>query len=149
RGCADRPTGGRVVSLQSCRSQQSLDLFLQALRGCGRRVARNHPALTVDQELSEIPFDGRTEQTRLLFLEIVVERMRVKTVDVDIGQHWESNVVCALAEIGDLLRVAGLLATELVAGKAEHAETARRELAMQRLESLILRREAAFARGVD
>src|SRR6185437_7282675 len=59
------------------------------------------------------------------------------------------HLVFSFAEFGDLLGIARLLRAELVAGKAEHGKAARRKLAMERLQPLILRGEAAFARGVD
>src|SRR5690348_5744426 len=112
-------------------------------------MPRNHPARTVDQEFGEIPFDRRAQQARLFSLEIVVERMRMDAVDVDLFEHGKTDVILAFAEIRDVPRIAWLLGAKLVAGKAEHGEAARRQLAMQRLQPLILRGEATFARRVD
>src|SRR5581483_3036829 len=75
--------------------------------------------------------------------------MDAKAVDLDLLEHRESHAVFAFAELGDLVRIARLLRAELVAGKTEHGKAARGEFAMQRFETLILRGEAAFARGVD
>src|SRR4051794_15008520 len=75
--------------------------------------------------------------------------MRVAAVDVDLLEQGKSDVVIGRAERLDLARRSRLLRTELVAGKAEHREAARTEIAMQILQPAILRREAAFARGVD
>src|SRR6478672_2293770 len=75
--------------------------------------------------------------------------MRIAAVDVDLLEQGKADLIFAVAELGDLFGVARLLAAELVAGKAEHGKAARRQLAVQRLQPLILRGEAAFARGVD
>src|SRR5258707_1199445 len=64
------------------------------------------------------------------------------------GQRIAEAVLCISRRDAEP-RVARLLATELVAGKTKHGEAARRQLAMQHLQPLILRGETAFARGVD
>src|SRR5579864_4059668 len=74
--------------------------------------------------------------------------MTIRAIDLELGTQWESHLVSALAEGGNLGLASRLLARELVAGKADDREALGRELAMQRLESAILRREAAAARHV-
>src|SRR6187431_39881 len=75
--------------------------------------------------------------------------MRLAAVDVDLGEHRERYVILGLAELSDLFGVARLLPAELVAGKTEHRKTTRRKFTLQLLESPVLRREPAGARGVD
>src|SRR5947199_6120551 len=75
--------------------------------------------------------------------------MRLGAVDVDLLEQREGDLVIGRAERLDLARLPRLLRAELVAGKAEHRKAARRQIAIEILQAAILRREAAFARGVD
>src|SRR6185295_8029814 len=77
------------------------------------------------------------------------QRVLVAAVDVDLGEHRKGDGILARTKLLDLFRVARFLTAELVAGKSEHREAAGTERLMQRLEALILRGEAAGARGVD
>ena len=61
------------------------------------------------------------------------QRARLGAVDVDLGEQRERDVVGQLAEAGDFRGVARFLPAELVAGKAEHDEAARAEVAIERL----------------
>src|SRR5947209_9519125 len=112
-------------------------------------MPRDDLAGTIDQEFGEIPFDGWTEQAEFLVLQVFEQRMRAIAIDVDLDKHRKRDPIVACAELLDLRRVARLLAAELVARKAEHCKAARRELAMQLFEALVLRREPAGAPGVD
>src|ERR1700733_1334780 len=75
--------------------------------------------------------------------------MRAAALDFDLGKQRKADGIIGGAELFDLRGVAGFLASELVAGKAEHRKAARTKRALQRLEALILRRESAGARGID
>src|SRR6266852_435991 len=75
--------------------------------------------------------------------------MSVAAIDVDLGKHWKGDGIIFSAELLDLFGVAGLLVSELVAWKSENREAARGEPLMQRLQTPVLRREPASARGVD
>ena len=59
-----------------------------------------------------------------------------------------ADPVVELAELCDLVFRARFLRAELIAGKAEHFEAARVHFFVERLEPLVLRREAALARDV-
>ena len=74
--------------------------------------------------------------------------MRFVPVHVDLAEEREADVVVRRAERTNLVRIARLLATELVAREAENGEAALHVLTMQRFETLVLRREAALARRV-
>src|SRR3954452_4155680 len=104
---------------------------------------------SIDQEFGEIPLDRRSQQARLLALQELVQQMRVRAVDVDLRKQWEGHIVLAGAERADLGRGAGLLGAELVTGKSEHGKAPGREVAVQRLEPALLRREPAGAGGID
>ena len=62
-------------------------------------------------------------------LQRLEQRVRVRAVDLDLGEHREGHVVVGGAELLDFGLVAGLLMAELVAGEAEHGEAALRESA--------------------
>src|SRR4029077_10284320 len=70
-------------------------------------------------------------------------------VDVDLGEERKRHAVVELAELCDLLLAAGFLRAELIAWKAEDLEAARLQFFIQRLESFVLRGEAAFARDIN
>src|SRR5690606_14238733 len=70
-------------------------------------------------------------------------------VDVDLGEHRERHPVVALAELRDLLLVAGLLVAELVAREAEDDQALLAIGVLQLLQALVLRGEPALAGGVD
>src|SRR5205823_2976028 len=130
-------------------SQQLLDVAGYRLRLDLRRVALDDVALAIDEKLGEIPLDRfRAQQARLRLLEILVERRRSRTVHIDLREEREGHAIVEIAELRDLGFVAGLLRAELVAGKSENLQSTRMELLVQRLESLVLRREAALARDV-
>src|SRR6516225_1450890 len=112
-------------------------------------MPRHHLAGAIDQEFGEIPFDRRSKQAGFLPLQIIVQRMRSRAVDVDFGKHRKAHVKIAGAELFDRSGITRFLRTELIAGKAEHGKAARGELAMQRFQPLILRGEAALACRVD
>ena len=74
--------------------------------------------------------------------------MGVRAVHLDLREHRERHVVLRRAERLDLALVAGLLVAELVARETEHLEALRMELAVESLETGVLRREAALRRDV-
>src|SRR6185295_10218427 len=131
------------------RSQQGLYLSCQTLRPHGRSVASRHPARPVNQELREIPFDRGAEQAEFFVRQMTVQRMGLAAIDVDLGEHREGHGILRFAELRNLRSVTGFLRAELVAGKTEHGKAAVRILLMQLLQTLVLRRETAGARGVD
>src|SRR5258706_2151499 len=67
----------------------------------------------------------------------------------DLREHRKGHVVGELAEGGDLFTGAGLLLAEIVARKPEDGKPLVLQLAMQLLETFVLRRVAAIARDVD
>src|SRR5450631_1210940 len=112
-------------------------------------MPRHHLAGVIDQEFGKIPFDRGAEQPGLRILQIVEQRVRVATIDVDLGKHRKGDGIIAGAELLDLRGVTGFLAPELVTRKPENGKAARVERLMQRLEALVLRGKSARARGVD
>src|SRR5581483_518876 len=135
--------------LRLCRSHQRLDFLFERRRRGRRRMPRDHPARTIDQEFGEIPFDRGAEQSGFLVAQILIQRMGIGAIDVDLLEHRKTDGVVALAKLLDFGGAAGFLAAELVAGKTEYRKASRAIGLLQRLETLILWGEAAGARGVD
>ena len=82
-------------------------------------------------------------------LSVLKQRMGVRAVDLDLGEHRERHVVLLGAELADCSLVARLLMAELVARETEHGEAARAKAPVQRFEARVLRGEAALARDID
>ena len=115
-----------------------------------RGIARDHPALAVDQKLGEIPLDAfGAEHAGRGSLEEGEDRMRVFAIDIHLGEHREADIVVEAAEFADGSLVARFLRAELVAGKAQHGQSALAILPPQGFEARILRREAAAAGDID
>lgn len=90
-----------------------------------RRVAVDNLSVTVNEERSEVPFDGFSEEdTRLFMLQISPNRRGVVTVDFDFLHDGELNTVFLGSEFADFTFGAGLLSTELVAREGEDSESA-------------------------
>src|SRR5579862_75334 len=133
-----------------CESKRLRDVGLERFGRIVRREARDDAAVAIDEEFREVPLDRLgAEKSRLLVLEITIKRRGAVAIDVDLREHRKRHVVVRLAERRDLLFVARFLSAELVAGKAEHFQALVAILAVEPLEALVLRRESAFARGVD
>ena len=118
--------------------------------GSSATIGLNRAALRVDEELLEVPADvavvavGVGDRRQLL-----VDRVPAGAVDLDLLEHRERHAVARRAERGDLLGAARLLAAELVAREAEHAEAAVAVGLLELLEPGVLRGQPALRRHVD
>ncbi len=133
-------------------------LFLQSRRHItldrlwlvARRIAVENCAVGTDKELGEVPLDRlSTEDPGLLRLQVFVERVRVLAVHLDLCEHRKADAVVPSTELLDLDLTTRLLLSELITGKTEHHESPVLEFVVERLQSCVLRREAALARDVD
>ena len=129
-------------------------------------------AVSVDDELREVPFDlgvllevlvlGLQERVHLesggafaeafealLLFEEGVEGKFVLAVDVGLLHLRELGLIAHAAERGDLLVGAGRLVHELVAGDVDDFKALVVVLLVHRLDGLVLRGEAAAGGGVD
>jgi KUP system potassium uptake protein len=114
------------------------------------RVALQHPALAIDQELGEVPLDRlAAKQAGLFRLEVLVHRRRIVAIHVDFREQRKRHAVVDLAELRDLVLGPGFLRTELVARESQHFESLGVIFLVERFEALVLRREAALAGRVD
>src|SRR4051794_35628638 len=114
--------------------------------GVDHRAEADRLTARRDEELLEVPADvsrvpvGRVRRVD----ELLVERVATVAVHLDLLGHREGDAVRRRAERLDLVRGAGLLLAELVAGDAEHAEPAVLVLLVDLLEARVLRREPAL-----
>ena len=119
----------------------------------GRRPSLDNLSLLVDQKLLKVPLDSlQVHQSWLLSLHPLPKWIRAITIDLGLSEDWEGNSVVQLAELGDLVIAAWLLASELVAWEAEDLKLSRIllvELFVEGLEAAVLWGEAAFGGGVD
>src|SRR5579864_2473056 len=131
-------------------SQHLFDRFLDVFGLGHRREAIDDLAASVDEELGEIPLNVLgAENAGLLVLEILVERVCLRSVDIYLVEHRKAHAVVHLAERADLFAAARLLLAELIAGKAQNGQPARAQFFVELLQPRILRRETALARRVD
>ena len=70
-------------------------------------------------------------------------------VDFDLGEHRERHIVAGAAKRLDLLRIARLLMTELVAGKAQHHQPLVTLILPKVLQPLVLGGKTAFGGDID
>lgn len=143
------------LSSQSSRLLLQLlgDNLLQTLRLRSARPPTLHLSIPSDQELLKVPLDHlQAHQTGLLLLHPLPKRVGVGAVDIRLLHDGEADAIVELAEGLDLLRRAGFLRAELVAGEAEDDEVIAvlgLDVLVQLLQAGVLRGEAAFGGGVD
>src|SRR5260221_13193098 len=98
------------------------------LRGLGVRARPEPPEdcpVGADQELPEVPLDGAGLTLGVGHRgQLSVDGMPARAVDLDLLEQREGPAVVHRAELADLVSGAGLLAAELVTGKANHLEPA-------------------------
>ena len=107
-------------------------------------------SVTINEELGEIPFDRLgAEQPLGISLELRIKWVRVIAVDFDLREHREAHVILRGAKLPNLLGIARLLMTELVARKSQHLKAAVPITTINRLETCVLRRKTTAASDVD
>ena len=105
-------------------SQSRCQVGLDRFWFVARRIALEYRAVGADEELGEVPLDRLgAEKAGLLRLEVFVERVRVRTIHVDLCEQGESDAVVPGAELLDLCFAARLLMPELITGETEHDQT--------------------------
>ena len=92
-----------------------LGYFLGLVHG---GIALDDTAITADQKLGEVPFDGLAAQQAGGFsAQPLVKRVRVGAIDIDLLHHRETHAVIDLAKIGNGVIVGRILVAKLIAGK--------------------------------
>lgn len=143
--------------------------------GCHHGLeAKDGHAVFGDQELTKVPADGITlvearssllvnfikhcrklfdtlgiAFERCLFLEVSVERALCFTVDVNLVEQREGDIVVQRAEALNLLVGAWLLAQELVAGEAKNLQALILVLLIKGFKAFVLWGQTAFASHID
>src|SRR5678815_3962698 len=132
----------RQAASASTQRGEKHGIALDGLRRVARRIARKNRAVTTHEEFGEVPFYRRgSKQSGRLALERGVEWMLVRSVDVDLREHREGDVVLARAELPDVVLGAGLLVPELIAWEAQHRKPARAVAAVECFQCCVLRCE--------
>lgn len=73
----------------------------------------------IDEKLGEIPFNClRTQEAWCLFFKKLIEGMRMRTVDLDLGKHGKAYAILVLAEQVDVRIASWILAAKLIAWKS-------------------------------
>lgn len=149
-----RPVHQRCSGFWAARKRLKLrfDCFDQlGVAGFGSRCeAVDQVAFAVDQELLEIPADtSLTGWLDVLAGQVLVQWRGVVTVDFDLAEHWERDVVAGAAELLDFGLGARFLAAKLIAGESEHDESFAFVFLVQLFETGILGSQSALAGGVD
>src|SRR5688572_3561737 len=105
RTCTRRPSGcgamstcnddpGPVSCMAFSSGQRGLDVPGDGFGLLVRRVALEHATVATDQELGEVPLDRvNAEQSALLVLQPLPQRMRAVAIDVDLGEQRKRHVV--------------------------------------------------------
>ena len=99
------------------------NLALDSIGLGGTRPASLDLSIPSDQELLKVPLNARkAQETGLLRLEPLEDRVRVGAVDVRLLHDGEADAIVDLAEGLNLVVGARVLTSELVAGKTEDGE---------------------------
>lgn len=109
----------RTTSFKRLQIFHQLLLHLQ-WTGAGS-ISGNWFAILVNNEFSEIPFDGINQSATLLLLQVFVQWMGIVTIHIDLLEHIELNLTL-FDETLDLLIIAWLLIGKLVGWKTQYPE---------------------------
>lgn len=131
-----------------------LPILLQSLHEifwiCVRGEPLHRLSILVDDKLGEVPFDEVTKYPTLFVLQIFIQRMSVRTVDVDLLENIKLHFV-PLDEGADLLAGPGLLAGELVTRERQNPQPLALRILVVQLHQLrvIVLGESTLGRHVD
>src|SRR5687768_1657059 len=125
-----------------------MQIPFDVLRFPPRPIPSQNLAILAHEELGEVPCDCLAAEESLSGrLQIPVERVRVRTVHVDLREQRKRHVVMSGTELANLRFGAWLLPAELIARKAKDRHVIL-VAPIQLFESLVLRRKSAVARYV-
>src|SRR5262249_11298186 len=123
RGDCERATAVTSLLGRSLFSQGLFNRGLDLFRERPRVISRNHVALVIHQEHGEVPVDiARELGIGLLAGEVLVERVDSFSLDDDLGEEREADLVLAGAKLFDFLVSARFLTAELVGWEREDLE---------------------------
>jgi len=99
------------------------DIWLEIRRVVPTVEPLNNLTITTDEKLLKVPLDHlQAHEARLLGLHPLPDGLGVCAIDRRLGEDGERDALVAGAESLDGVVLAGLLARELVAWKADHFE---------------------------
>jgi hypothetical protein len=141
------PRPDRQQSFESVRREQRWDVFPDLFWCDLRGITVDDVAITIDEELLEVPRD--VGALAALRFQPGVQVARSGTVDLDLREHRERGVVLGGRELEDLSVRTRFLPSELIAGKSEDCEAVRLVVFVERTQTCVLRREPSSTRHVD
>lgn len=124
--------------------KQLANVLFDASGRCCRRIPLDDVPLRIDQKFGEIPFDAGSEPSRSSLLQVLVQRMSIRAVHVNFGKQGEADAKMHAACLFDLAVAAGLLLSELIAGKSEYGKTFILIFAVKLLQLFKLGRKSAL-----
>src|ERR1035437_8512092 len=129
KGIAPPPRSSRGVLARhgdrgQAPSEQPADFLFERVRRNRRRETSRDPALSIDKEFCEIPFDRLGSQNPLGFaFEKPVERMGPRAIDLDLVKHGKCHIIGERTKSRDFGRITRFLPAKLVAWKAQNGKT--------------------------
>ena len=124
------------------------DWLLQRLRLRRAGPSRLDLPIPSDQPLLKVPLNHlHAQQTRLLLLQPLEQRIRLFAIDIGLAHDGEADTVVDLTEALDIVVCTGFLAAELIAGEAEDDEVITvvgLDFLVQLFQAFVLGCEAAF-----
>jgi len=103
-------------------AEQLDDIIFEIKRRLVRAVTFHRYPLFVDQELGEIPLDKISQSSPLFLFQILIQWMRVFSVDIDLRIHIESDLEIFDQPLLNLRLGPRLLILELIAWKSGDGE---------------------------
>lgn len=117
--CPPRQSSGTLALLLNLRN----DVLLQCFWLRDAPPPLHNLSIPVDQELLKVPLDAlQSQESGLLAFHPFPYRLGFAAVDVRLAQHREADAIVELTKFLDLVVRAWILASELVARKAEDDE---------------------------
>jgi len=99
------------------------NVFLQPLRLRYASPSLHNLPILPNQKLLKIPLHPlQAHQSGLLRLHPLPHRLRIRAIHFRLPQDGKANAIIELAELLDLVVIAGVLRVELVAGEADDLE---------------------------
>jgi len=105
----------------------------------------------VDNKLGEVPLDGVHQESGLLHLEILPQRMSCIPVHVDLAEKIKLRSILALCKLLDFFIGSRFLIPELIAGKCQYLQSLLLSILLMQLDqfSVVAVRGTSFGRHVD
>src|SRR5450631_669239 len=146
---AAKPSDFAAPVLQKS-AQRGFHVRRDILRLIRRRITFDRHTVLTDQKFGEIPLDRlEPKYPGKCVFQVFIQGIRIRTIDLDFGEHRETDAVVQRTELLDLRLITGFLMTELIARETKYFQTPFMIRFVECLKPGILRSETAFARNID